>query len=141
MGGASGSREVLTGASLFGGSFIFLPVRGYPRSARHGRYAWTASAEYRLPLALVNRGLGAWPLHIDRLAGALFMDAGNAWGTGAMSSAIPNPLQRAITSIGAEATAEMLGRYDIQLRLRTGLALPLVGGHGARVYLRLGLPF
>ena len=133
VGGASGRPENLTGAELFGGSSLLFPVRGYVRSRRVGRYAWSLSAEYRFPLALVNQGIGAWPLHLDRVIGSLFVDAGNAWG--------PNPLRSGLVSVGGEVTTEVLGLYDVELRLRSGVALPIVAGSGARVYLRVGLPF
>jgi Tol biopolymer transport system component len=138
VGGASGSVEDLTGLELFGGSFVFLPVRGYVPGSRAGRWAWAGSAEYRVPLALVNRGLGAWPLHFDRVLGTLFFDAGNAWG--------PGPRRATLASVGAEVTVQLLGFFRRQLQLRTGLALPLredgfPGGGGPEVYVRAGLPF
>ncbi len=136
VGGASGRPETLTGGELFGGRFLFFPVRGYLTSTRFGPYAWTMSAEYRFPLALINRGVGAWPLHFDRMIGALFFDAGNAWGPDAA-----NPLRATLASVGAEVTLELLMLYDVQLRVRTGVAFPIVAGSGARVYMRVGLPF
>jgi hypothetical protein len=133
VGGASGTPEDVTGLELFGGSSIFLPVRGFGQSFRAGRYAWASSAEYRFPLALVNRGWSAWPVHFDRLVGALFWDMGNAWE--------PNPFGTAITSVGAEVTSQLLGFYDTEVRLRTGVAFPLTGANGVSTYLRIGLPF
>jgi hypothetical protein len=141
VGGASGQQESLTGLELFGGDFLLFPVRGYDTSSRFGRFAWSGSAEYRFPLWLVNRGLQAWPLHVDRIVGALFADVGNAWGPDLSPNGFPNALQVALASVGAEVTTEILGLYDTQLRLRVGAALPLVEGDGARVYLRVGLPF
>jgi hypothetical protein len=133
VGGASGSLEDVTGWELFGGSYVFLPVRGYAPSSRFGRYAWAGSAEYRFPLALVNLALGAWPLHFDRIVGSLFVDAGNAWR--------PGPSGSPVASVGAEVTVGLLGFWNSGLLLRTGTALPLVGGGGANVYVRAGLPF
>ena len=133
VGGATGVPEDLTGLELFGGSFLFLPVRGYAPSSRHGRFAWASTAEYRFPLALVNRGLGAWPLYFDRVVGSIFFDAGNAWD--------PNPSGGAVASVGAEVTVGLLGFFNSGLLLRTGSALPLVGGGGAAVYARAGLSF
>ena len=141
VGGASGQREPLTGLELFGGDFLLFPVRGYPTSSRFGRFAWAASAEYRFPLLLINRGFGAWPLHLDRVIGAVFADGGNAWGPDVSPSGFENPLRTALASVGAEVTAEILGLYDTRLRLRGGVALPLVHRSGARVYVRVGLPF
>lgn len=133
VGGATGLPEDVTGLELFGGSYLFLPVRGYARSVRVGRYAWSSTAEYRFPIALLNRGLGAWPLHFDRVVGSLFFDAGNAWD--------PNPRGGAVASLGAEVTVGLLGFFNSGLLVRTGSALPLVGGGGAEVYVRAGLSF
>ena len=140
VGGASGTSESV-GLDLFGGSPIFLPVRGYDALSRFGRYAWAASVEYRIPLALVNRGVGAWPLHFDRVFASVFGDAGNAWGPDSSPSGFENPARRALASVGAEVTAQVLTLYKVTMRFRTGVAVPLVEGDGARVYLRLGVPF
>ena len=141
VGGASGRLESLTGLELFGGNFLLFPVRGYETSSRFGRYAWSASAEYRFPLLMVNRGFRAWPVHLDRAIGSIFFDAGNAWGPDISATGFENPLQLALASVGAEATAEVLGLYDIILRLRGGVGFPLVQGDGPRFWLRVGLPF
>ncbi|KPJ84264.1 MAG: hypothetical protein AMS19_01320 [Gemmatimonas sp. SG8_23] len=148
VGGASGQLEPLTGLELFGGNFLFFPLRGYETSSRFGRYAWSASAEYRFPLWLVNRGLRAWPVHLDRAIGSIFLDAGNAWGPDVWPTGFENPLRTALASAGAEVTMEVLGLYDIVLRLRGGVGFPLVedAGSGAaagspRAWLRVGLPF
>ncbi|MBT3324949.1 MAG: BamA/TamA family outer membrane protein [Gemmatimonadales bacterium] len=141
VGGASGSGETVTGTNLFGGSPIFLPLRGYRTSIRSGRYAWSASAEYRVPLALFNWGLGAWPLHFDRVFGSVFADAGNAWGPDASPSGFANVRRDPLVSVGAEITAQVLTFYRVSMRVRTGVALPLVEGDGARIYLRIGVPF
>ncbi len=141
VGGASGRPEPLSGLELFGGSPIFFPVRGYPTSFRFGRYAWSTSAEYRFPLWIGNAGLGAWPLHVDRTIGSLFFDAGNAWGPDFWPPNVQNPLRVALASIGAEVTTELLGFYDVVMRLRGGAGLPLVGGVDPSFWVRVGLPF
>jgi len=133
VGGASGSPEDVTGLELFGGSFVLFPVRGYPPVTRAGRYAWAGSVEYRFPIALLNQGLGAWPLHFDRVLGSVFMDAGNAWE--------PNPVGDPLASVGAEVTVQLLGLFRSSLQLRTGVAVPLVAASGAEVYVRAGLAF
>jgi hypothetical protein len=141
VGGASGTSENASGLDLFGGRTIFLPVRGYDTFSRFGRYAWAASVEYRVPLALVNRGVGAWPVHFDRISASVFGDAGNAWGPDSSPSGFENPIRRALASVGAEVTAQVMTFYKTRMRFRTGVAFPLVEGDGARVYLRLGVPF
>lgn len=141
VGGASGTRETITGMDLFGGSSILFPVRGYPTGMRAGRTAWSATAEYRAPLGMLNRGLGAWPLHVDRIVGALYVDAGNAWGPELPIAGYNSPRRATLVSVGGEVTTEVLTFWNIASRFRVGVALPLVDGDGPVTYLRLGLPF
>jgi Tol biopolymer transport system component len=141
VGGASGKSETLSGLSLFGGTPLFFPVRGYPQTTRSGREAWSASAEYRFPLLLVDRGLGAWPLSLDRTMGTLFFDAGNAWGPELGISGYENPRQSTLASVGAELTADVLTFWTVALNVRVGVGVPLVQGNGAGFYLRLDVPF
>lgn len=141
VGGAAGSRETLTGLSLFGGTPLFFPVRGYPESTRYGAQAWSASAEYRFPLFLINRGLGAWPLSLDRTMGTLFADAGNAWGPELGIAGFQNPRRSTLASVGAELTAQVLTFWTLPMTVRVGGGYPLVAGAGVRFYMRLGTSF
>jgi Tol biopolymer transport system component len=141
VGGASGAVESLTGFSLFGGSPLLYPVRGYAEARRTGRLAWSATAEYRFPLAVVNRGLGAWPLNMDRLMGSVFFDAGNAWGPDTWFTGFQNPRRSTLASSGAELIADVLTFFQVPLTVRVGAAVPLVEGSGTQVYVRLGLSF
>ena len=95
--------------------------------------AWAASLEYRFPIALFNRGLGAWPLHFDRMVGAAFVDAGDAWS--------PYPRRGAIASSGAEVSLSLLTWFNEPIILRTGFAVPWTDGVDPQVYVRVGLPF
>ena len=141
-GGASGDRVILAGLPSLAGGSVFFPVRGYETSTRSGRYAWSTTVELRAPLALVNRGLGAWPLHLDRIFGSAFFDGGNAWGGDASSSEDGSPRLRPLASVGFEASTDLLERYWAPLRLRAGVAFSLVDrGDGPQYYVRLGLPF
>jgi Tol biopolymer transport system component len=141
VGGASGTGERITGMGLFGGSSIFFPVRGYRSSTRAGRFAWSVAAEYRAPLAMFHRGLGSWPVHLGRVSGTLFADAGNAWGPELAIRGFNSPRRATLASVGVEITLEVLTLWNIDSLLRVGLAAPLVEGSGAVGYLRLGLPF
>lgn len=141
VGGASGRSESFTGSGLFGGRAYTFPVRGYVNGDRFGRIAWSASAEYRLPLAMVNQGWGLFPLHLDRVAGALFLDAGNAWGPEADDLLFPNPRRSTLFSAGAELTVRTLAFFSIPTDLRAGVAVPFLEGRDPGVYLRLGTSF
>ena len=142
VGGASGQREPVTGFGLFGGSGYFFPVRGYPNGFRSGRHAWTLALEYRVPLFLVNRGRGLLPLHLDRVVGAFFFDAGNAWGPdlGSGDRAFDNPRRETLASAGVEVSGRLLTFFRIPITLRTGLALPFQAD-GVELYLRIGRSF
>ena len=139
-GGASGDAVSLPGTPALVGSSVFFPVRGYETSTRSGRAAWSTSVELRVPLALVNRGRGVLPLHLDRIFGSVFLDGGNAWG-GASLNGEEGPRPRALLSAGFEVSTDLLFLYGTPLRLRAGAAFPLVERDGPRYYLRVGLPF
>ena len=148
IGGASGRPEDVSGLELFGGVPLFFPVRGFFRGERFGRYAWTASAEYRLPLLNINRGLGLVPFHMDRLAASLFFDAGNAWGPVEPELGLDpfnNERRSAIASIGAEVSSNVTAFWTSDLTVRFGVALPLSdtdgGGNGLVGYVRVGRTF
>jgi hypothetical protein len=144
VGGASGTREPITGFAVFGASSFLFPVRGYANGARRGRFAAAASAEYRLPLWLIDQGLGLFPLHFDRVGGSLFVDAGNAWG----AVGAENPRVETLVSVGAELVTDLLTFYNIGVTLRTGVGFPLVEPNPTRptgreplFYLRFGRSF
>jgi Tol biopolymer transport system component len=117
-----------------------LPLRGFESGARSGTRAWTASAEYRFPLALVSRSLAPLRVFVDRLGGTLFVDAGDAWCApgevtrwGAVcGSATPRiPL----LSAGGELVV-FASFWEIRLPVRVGVGIPLHGGveRSARAY-------
>ncbi|MGW8265168.1 MAG: hypothetical protein ACWGSQ_02305, partial [Longimicrobiales bacterium] len=139
VGGASGAGGQL--GILDMGNGLLFPVRGYDTARRFGIYAWSASAEYRFPIRLVNRGAGLFPLHLDWISGALFFDAGNAWGPELDLHAYQNPARDPLLSVGGEVTARILPLWFAVPDVRVGLAFPLLDGDGARAYLRLGSPF
>lgn len=144
VGGARGRLEGVTGAELFGGRSLLFPVRGYFEGQRSGRYAWSASAEYRFPLLNVHRGLGLFPLHVDRISGALFADVGNAWAPNdrlAPGVVYVNPRRTALSSVGAELQTSISVLYSSRLFLRFGVAFPLGDEPSDPLYLRLGLAF
>ena len=150
-GDAAGTPERLSGFGLFGGSPLFFPLRGYPAAARRGRIAWTVSAEYRLPLSLVRRGFGAWPLYLDRISASLFVDAGNAWGPEDIGGPAASVKRAALASVGLEVTVNTLPFWTLSTDVRTGVAFPLRARDDepgtelrlrtGRLYLRLGSAF
>lgn len=151
VGDAAGTRERITGFGLFGGSPLLFPVRGYSAASRRGRIAWSASVEYRLPLSIIRRGLGAWPLYFDRAGASLFADAGNAWGPEGERDPTASPKRAALASFGLEVTVNALPFWTLSTDVRAGVAFPLRAEddapgaglrlHAGRLYLRLGSAF
>jgi Tol biopolymer transport system component len=155
LGGASGSPEALLPGYALGGSGIFLPVRGYAEGARRGTTAWSASAEYRLPVALIGRGYRLMPVFLDRLSASAFLDAGDAWCTAEQDQlfsdctrwsgdhgATPAFALQTLASAGAELSLDAAFFFGPPVRLRGGFAFPFTGPYGgARAYFRLGPSF
>ncbi len=139
VGGASGASRSLAGYRLPGSRLLF-PARGYAEGNRFGNFAWAATVEYRFPLFLVDRGAGPFPLFFDRVHGAVFFDAANAWGPTLGEPGFYNPADRPLTSAGAELSASILPFYATKTTVRVGWAAALLGG-GSRFYVRLGDAF
>ena len=139
VGGPSGGGGPLSMVQL--GEYLLYPVRGYATARRFGRYAWSASAEYRFPLWFINGGPGLLPIHLDWLSGTLFVDSGNAWGPELDLDGYRNPRREALASLGGELMLRLMPLWYGNLEVRAGAALPLVEGDGARFYLRLGPSF
>ncbi len=116
-----------------GAESITFPARGYETSTRSGQHAWSASVEYRAPLALENRGLVALPLHADRIFCTFFADAANTWGPDTSQS---HPL----LSAGTELIADYAAFYLV-IRLRTGVAYRFTDPEGVGYYVRVGTSF
>ena len=79
VGGVSGGAlDVFPGYTLGEGRKTF-GVRGFPAASLLGIRAFAGSMEYRAPLTLPGRGLGMFPLFLDRSSVTLFGDVGSAW--------------------------------------------------------------
>jgi hypothetical protein len=146
LGGASGVSENL-GITTFGGGGIFLPVRGFSEGARIGTRGWSGSAEYRLPLRLVGRGIATWPVFLDRVSGALFLDAGDAWCVaGNEARGCPPRAEGGLFALtplaaaGIELNVDVTLLFNADVRIRAGVAHPVTGSDdpGPTFYFRLG---
>ncbi|HEY2824561.1 MAG TPA: hypothetical protein VGI83_03355, partial [Gemmatimonadales bacterium] len=139
VGGASGDiYEVLPGYYVGEGRRTF-PLRGYPASGASNTRAVAGTAELRIPLLLVSRGLWRLPIGLDRIGLTLFGEAGGGWGE------TTTPALTAYRDVGAELVADALGgAFDH--RLRFGAGVPLNDGLGVtagkvRTYVLLGTSF
>ena len=136
------------GPTDVGGPGDFLPVRGFEDGDRIGFNAWSASLEYRLPIAMVGRGVGVLPLFVDRIAGSVFLDAGNASCNDTQSavfSACPGNDDRGsdmLLSAGVELLGNLAVLSFVPAWMRVGVAVPLRGPRsGLRAYVGLGQGF
>jgi hypothetical protein len=111
------------------------PLRGYPEGLDRlvGERMELASAEWRFPLARIERAWRRPPFGVQQLAGALFYERGAVEASGA-------PIERA-RGAGAELVADVNLFYFLNLRLRLGVARGLDAGGEDRGYVSLGVPF
>ena len=98
-----------------------------------GHHARVATAEWRIPLADIDRHLMVPPVGINRLALSLFYDLGAAWDRGA------DPDYH--RGIGVEIMTEPLLGYLLGWQARAGVAKGLDAGGSTNYYLRAGRSF
>jgi len=139
-GATFGGSEVLGNFYQLGGSFgdggftvtpdEFRMLRGYPFGSDFGDLFWLASAEYRLPVAQVNRGFGMWPAFFRNISAAAFVDAGNAFANpGAVTAeqflgaAAADPL----VGVGGEILVRGTVLWSTTLTGRFGYGVGLLG--------------
>jgi hypothetical protein len=139
-GGDAGSRSpgfFAGGYGGFGSAFplgtginlsddLEIPVRGYAEGTQVGDRGVGATAEWRFPIALVERGIGLIPVYLDRVWGTAFADAGTAWCVETCDPLFrPFDQARPLYSVGTELGADVLLGFNLRMRLRGGVALPL----------------
>ena len=109
------------------GSSLGFALRGYPEGVQRGDRVITASAEYRFPLLLVERGVRVLPIFLERISGDLFVDAGTAWCTASCDRFLGDaPLAPApLLSTGAEVIVDLQAGFLAHVPLRLGIAVPL----------------
>ena len=152
VGGVSGSTLQLAPGVIVGEGRRTFPVRGFQPATLVGTRAYAASAEYRMPLRLSDRGYGMLPFFLDRSSLSVFYDVGGAWCPAVLpqGSVCRDPVlthKYVISSAGAElnVTAAVLD-WDTPYRFRAGVAFPargraLVGAPSVVSYFSLGLSF
>ncbi|MBI5891715.1 MAG: hypothetical protein HZB47_13795 [Nitrosomonadales bacterium] len=113
-----------------------LPLRGYSsaEAALRGQNTRIVNAEWRTPLADIDRHAMVPPVGINRLSAAVFVEAGTVWNNGSERS-------RYYRSAGVELISELRVYYRIPLPVRMGIARGLDGPGSTRAYFLLGQPF
>ena len=143
MGGAYGDNP-----------YVSLPdryyaLRGYPTSSLRGNHFWLASAEYRLPLALVERGLFTAPAWIRSISLTLFAEAGQAWDNETYEEFGPTPegatafWEATRSSLGLELSGDVVLFWGAYFQGRVGYAVGFGPGAqtGGTFYAQLGSSF
>jgi len=149
VGGVSGSSlEILPGVVL-GGSRRTFGVRGFAGGTLLGVRAAAGSAEYRMPLTLVGRGVKLLPVFLQKMSVTAFGDVGSAWCDVEENSSFicdaASVERRVLGSVGAELGVDAAVQYDFAYRFRLGVARPVQGAAYARnsttFYFTLGSAF
>ena len=140
-GGASGGSQAGVG-SFYVGGFVDYPVidivrnyliqrgwvvlRGYPTFAEVGPYYALMNAEYRFPIANIDRGPSTLPVFLHRISGAGFVDYGSAF----------SDFERAQfkTGVGAELWFDVGLGYILGFTFRVGYARGLASGGIDKTY-------
>jgi outer membrane protein assembly factor BamA len=111
LGGSDGDRAVLSfdedASSL---------LRGFATGQFTGSRLALVNAEYRLPIAWIERGAGTWPIFLRSLHATLFADAGDAWRSG---GARPGDWKG---SWGGELSTDVVAGFVLPLTLTGGVA-------------------
>lgn len=148
-GGGSGSVvELAPGVTIGEGRRTFF-VRGFEGGTLTGDRALGGNVEWRAPVALPARGLGALPVYFQRLSAVAFVDAATAWcADGSAASPIcPKVTSRQwMSSAGVEIHLDAALQYDSPYRFRAGYAIPtsqrvLAQNPNGRAYFTVGVPF
>lgn len=106
-------------------------LRGFGEDEAVGTRAAVVNADYRVPLARVDRGLGTIPLFVRSIHGALFVDAGHAW------RASPR-WRQARLSLGAELSTDIVAGFVLPMTLTAGGAWTRDGATGERGFVAFG---
>lgn len=132
-----GGVEENRGLGVFGTDAVSL-LRGFPDTAFVGRRAAVLNAEARIPLGWPQRGVGTWPIFLNALHAAAFLDVGQAWDDA------PRWRDRKI-GYGLEVSADVTAGFGLPLTWTAGVAW---GEDGAglvapqrSVYVRAGRSF
>jgi dipeptidyl aminopeptidase/acylaminoacyl peptidase len=109
--GGSGPRQGLLG---YGRDHLGL-LRGFDTGTFVGRRLVAANADYRIPLAFIERGRGTWPIFLRTLHAAAFVDAGHVWNDAFDAADLK-------TSLGAELSLDTVIGYFAPITFTAGVA-------------------
>ncbi|MBI1909360.1 MAG: PD40 domain-containing protein [Deltaproteobacteria bacterium] len=120
LGGAIG-EGFLTGTS----SRVF-SLRGLPLVTFSRDRAMVISAEYRVPLFRLQRGLGTLPLFLNSAHLGLFADYGDAWNKDQKTGGFVDFFKDFLLGVGAELRGDFVIGYHIPVTGRLGYGIIVV---------------
>lgn len=129
---ADGSRKFAQQSFQIGGIPSDLnpyPLRGHPSRSVTGKYVATGTLEYRAPLFYPMYGPGTIPAFAEKVHGALFVDAGEAWDDRTRFSGGVK------VGAGVEARMDVTLGYWLKVTPALGFAHGFAPGGENRVYL------
>jgi hypothetical protein len=131
LGGIAASPAVID----FGGDALGL-MRGGLGGNTHGDHLVVGNAEYRLPLAVIERGHGTWPLFLRTIHGSVFADAGQV-------RAEDRAGEGWTRAFGGELSVDVVAGYALPMTATVGVGWAQQGRSmtGTRVYARFGHAF
>lgn len=134
-GGLTAGDQNRYGSFRLGGSFgesayYTLPdewraLRGFPAATVYGDSYYLGSAEYRLPLLHIDRGIGTVPVFLERLSASAFVDAGSAFNALNADAAAATRI-----GTGAELSGSAVVGWGIPITVRVGYAFAAYGKGG-----------
>jgi hypothetical protein len=103
----------------------YYPLRGYPSSALRGDHLWLGSAEYRMPLLRLERGIVTLPVWFRTLSLSIFAEAGATFLDDAFSSGedVLAMLRSTRPAVGVELVADGIVLWGSGLQGRFGYGL------------------
>ena len=119
-GGFADGEQTAQQSFRLGGITSFLNpfgLRGYDSHFTTGNRVATGTLEYRFPLSYLLHGFGTKPVFLDRLHGAIFADAGEAWDTSRSFKR-----KDIMTSAGMEIRFDMTLGYWLKITPAIGIA-------------------
>ncbi len=113
-------------------------LRGFGADTFAGSHVAVLNGDYRFPLAYPQRGIGTWPLFLQAVHAAVFVDAGHAWTSMFRARDVK-------TAAGAEISGDLVAGYVLPITAAVGAAWGHDGSrtvaNGATFYIRIGRAF
>jgi len=147
-------RTFRMGGAYGDNSYVSLPdryygLRGYRTSGMRGNHIWLASAEYRLPLAHIERGLWTAPIWLRSIALTVFAEAGQTFDTedyaefGGNEEGFRTFWENTRPSVGVELVGDVIIGWGAYFQGRVGYAVGFGSGAlpGGAFYAQLGSSF